>query len=150
MSIFKKRPLARLGRSRGKQALGLRGSRGLRGTEEQHLAMAKAALSSGWSDLESLPPTCEGGIQRSASALANMERATTHLAEVNDPAVREANTELFGLRNMGNAAAWQAIRFFSQTCKVPGREAAERPSFSRAKALEVMRKQDKKRKRGRK
>jgi hypothetical protein len=114
--------------------------RGLQGTESAHLKSAKAALDSAWSDLESLPPTCEGGIQRAASAMANAARASAHLEEVNDPALRATHTELFGLRNMANSASWTAVGFFSQVCKAPHREAADRPTFSRAKAIAMMKK----------
>ena len=119
----------------------------LRGTDSDHIASARRALDRGWSALESLPPTCEGGIQRAAQALGDFERASAHLDEVGDRATREAHTELYGLRNIGAKSAWEATQFYSQVCKAPGREAADRPLTSRAKALELMKPKKKRRKR---
>jgi hypothetical protein len=118
---------------------------GLRGTDNDHVEGARRELDSAWTDLENLPPTCEGGIQRAARALGGFARASVHLDQIADRATREANTDLYGLRNIGDKAAWDATRFYSQVCKAPHREAADRPLTSRAKALEILRPKPKKR-----
>jgi hypothetical protein len=120
---------------------------GLRGSESDHVAGAKRELDAAWTHLENLPPTCEGGIQRAAQALGGFARASVHLDQISDRATRDVNTDLYGMRNIGEKAAWDATRFYSHVCKAPHREVADRPLTSRAKAMEILRPKPKRKRR---
>jgi hypothetical protein len=95
--------------------------------------MAQHELDKAWGDLERMPPTCRGGITLAARALGYAERAQGHLASIEDPRIREEHTKIFGSANRAAQAAHETVQFFAGVCEAPGREAGERPLFSRAK-----------------
>lgn len=104
-----------------------RRNRGLGLSAADHLTQAKRLVNDAWNDLERLPPTCEGGINIAARALASVTEAGTHLASIEDRNTREANHELYGDKNRAGAAAWKAIQFYARTCKAPHAKASKRP-----------------------
>jgi hypothetical protein len=112
--------------------------RGFGSSEATHLTQAKQLVSSAYNDLERLPPTCEGGVQVAARAYGSVREARAHLDAIETRTLRADNDDLFGMLNIADKAAWDALRFFSTTCKAPHREAAERPTTSRAKAYDIL------------
>jgi hypothetical protein len=101
--------------------------------DADHVAQARHNVKEAWDALERMPPTCYGGIQTAARALAYAERAQGQLASIEDRKVREDHTEIFGAANRAAKAAHETVQFFAGVCQAPGREAGDRPLFSRAR-----------------
>lgn len=106
---------------------------GLGASDSDHASVAKNHINEAWRDLERMPPTCEGGIQTAARALASAERGLSHLHSIEGGGTRTENNEAFGLGNRAAQAASQTLNFFSRVCKADHRAAGERPLYSRGK-----------------